>query len=371
MAVLDSSAAADLSGFLREAFTAIRGAGSSQFAYRHGAEAVLVLVAFAMFAVLLLALRAAVPVTSRRAITVPAVLGRSSRSRFAPIRHLPVVLATGGLAFFILALADPSRSVVQRERIVVGQRIALVIDGSASMGLRYPAPALTGITSPSSAHVAAVAAAKQLVERRARSGSEDFLAIVEFSDEPYVITPFTNDYDTLQLSLSLMGDEAEYARFPSRGTVIGNAIRRTVELFRSFDFLEASGNLMVVFSDGRDLRARDGAAAAHAVMESAIRFGVPVWFVRTVHSKPMGGGDGDELWQAAVERTGGRFYAAADEATLIRALDDIDSRAAATTRVKQHASAEPQFAGFALTALALWTLAVVLKLAVPQFSKFP
>ena len=40
-------------------------------------------------------------------------------------------------------------------------------------------------------------------------------------------------------------------RFPDQGTLIGRAIEQGVELFRAFDFLDASGNLLVLFSDGQ------------------------------------------------------------------------------------------------------------------------
>ena len=41
-------------------------------------------------------------------------------------------------------------------------------------------------------------------------------------------------------------------KFPDQGTTIGLAIEQATGLFKAFDFLDASGNLMLLFSDGQD-----------------------------------------------------------------------------------------------------------------------
>ena len=83
----------------------------------------------------------------------------------------------------------------------------------------------------------------------------DLVALVEFGNEAYVVTPFTNDYDNILLSISLIGDPVEYSLFPDQGTIIAQAIDQSVGLFKAFNFLDASGNLMVIFTDGEDTRA--------------------------------------------------------------------------------------------------------------------
>ncbi len=78
------------------------------------------------------------------------------------------------------------------------------------------------------------------------------MALVEFGDQAYVITPFTSDYDNILLSIALIKDPVEFSRFPNRGTVIARALDQSLSLFGAFDFLEAAGNLMVIFTDGED-----------------------------------------------------------------------------------------------------------------------
>ena len=41
-------------------------------------------------------------------------------------------------------------------------------------------------------------------------------------------------------------------KFPDQGTTIAPAIEQGIGLFKAFDFLDAAGNLMVIFSDGED-----------------------------------------------------------------------------------------------------------------------
>jgi len=69
--------------------------------------------------------------------------------------------------------------------------------------------------------------------------------------------------------------------------------------------------------------------------------------------------------------TGGHFYPAADEDTMVRALQDIDRLSLGATEIKQYVVDQPRFAGFALIAAGLWMIAITLKLTIPQFSTLP
>ncbi len=107
------------------------------------------------------------------------------------------------------------------------------------------------------------------------------MALVEFGDQAYVITPFTTDYDNIKLSLSLIGDFSEFIRFPDQGTLLGNAIQQGVALFDAFDYLDASGNLMVLFSDGEDSSVIASGTPVGDIVRDAVRAEVPIYFVRT------------------------------------------------------------------------------------------
>jgi hypothetical protein len=79
----------------------------------------------------------------------------------------------------------------------------------------------------------------------------------------------------------------------------------------------------------------------------------------------------DELWKWAVERTGGRFYPAADEETIIQAVQEIDRLSAGRIDVREYTAERPRFAGYALLAVGFWIAAAALKLGVPYFRTFP
>ena len=73
----------------------------------------------------------------------------------------------------------------------------------------------------------------------------------------------------------------------------------------------------------------------------------------------------------AIEATGGKFYAAGDEATILNAIKEIDRSSAGRVDVRRYSSQQPKFGGYAFIAAGLWTVALVLQLTVPYFRKFP
>jgi len=216
-----------------------------------------------------------------------------------------------------------------------------------------------------------VGAAEHFIRLRMAGPYRDLMALVEFGDEAYVITPFTTDYENLLMSVSLIGNRIEWETFPDRGTTIARAIHQGVGLFRAFDFLDASGNLMVILSDGDDAEVRlDGRPLAE-ILDEAVEARVPVYFVRLQFSRKLGETISDAIWKSAVERTGGRFYAAATEPEIFRALADIDRRAVGTISVRRYSTDRTGFSPFALMAVILWTVAALSKLTVPWFRRFP
>ena len=127
----------------------------------------------------------------------------------------------------------------------------------------------------------------------------DLIALVEFGDEAYVVTPFTHDYDNVLLSMSLIGDWSEYMQFPDGGTAIGRAIDRGIGLFKAFDFLRAAGNVMVIFSDGQDTQVTTQGKSLRDVLNAAVTAHVPVYLIRTSRGKQLGDVIPDAIWKPA------------------------------------------------------------------------
>ena len=89
----------------------------------------------------------------------------------------------------------------------------------------------------------------------------DLVALIQFGNQAYVVTPFTTDYENILLSVRLISDPREWGRFSDWGTTIIEGIDQATQLFKAFNFINASGNLMVVFTDGRDSRAQSRRAS--------------------------------------------------------------------------------------------------------------
>jgi hypothetical protein len=306
----------------------------------------------------------------RDGLVIPAVLRRGSIS-FAWIRFLPALPFSAGIAFLVVALADPYSALVSEEVSFPGRRISLMIDASMSMTTTFHTETLNTVSKAGPAFFTTVAAAERFVQLRQQGKYRDLMALVEFGDQAYVITPFTSDYDNILLSIALIKDPVEFSRFPNRGTVIARALEQSLELFKAFDFLEASGNVMVIFTDGEDTTALTGGRRLDDILDSAIVNKVPLYFVRTNYDKGLGELIPDRAWMDAVTRTGGRFYAVRNEADLLRAIEDIDHVSEGAIQITHYTSQEPRFMFFAFVAAALFMTAVILKLAVPRFQQFP
>jgi Ca-activated chloride channel family protein len=307
----------------------------------------------------------------RNYLVVPAILGADHRSFLSFIRHAPLILFIAGVPLFMFALADPSTSLAETQVTYPGRRIALLIDASSSMLKPFGAGQLNARAPTQSAFFTSVGAAEAFIRLRQRGQYRDLIALIEFGDQAYVITPFTLDYDNVLLSTALIGDWSEFMRFPNQGTTIAAAIAEGTNLFKTFKFVDASGNLMIIFSDGEDTQVSLHGRPLADVLASAVATKIPVYLIRTNRDKALGDIVPDALWKEAVENTGGRFYAAADESGIIRAMDDIDRRSPGTIEVKQYSTNQPKFAPFALLAVGLWAVALVLKLACAPFTKLP
>jgi hypothetical protein len=144
-----------------------------------------------------------------------------------------------------------------------------------------------------------------------------------------------------------------------------------LQLFKAFDFVNASGNLMIVFTDGRDSELNRMGRPLESLVAEARRYRIPVYMIRTAYNQPFGRVQQDAIWQSLVERTGGRFYAAPDEESILKALVEIDRLSPGKIDVRQYSVQRPRYAGFALIAVILWVMAAVMKLGFSTFRSFP
>ena len=344
------------------------GAGDLVFDARNAA--MFAVAAFVVLAATVLtwrSLRGRLP--GRTAVAVPAILPRFRQSPITFIRHLPFAVFLLGLPFFCLALADPYASLSAQQVSHPGRRIAVIMDASLSMLSPFSGQQLK--TQSDTAFSNTMAAAEYFVRMRMKGKYRDLIALEQFGNEAYVITPFTTDYENLLLSLKMISDVNEWQRFPDQGTIIMKAIDEGVDLFRAFDFLKSSGNIMVIFSDGQDNNVQIGDMTLDQVLKKAVDNKVPVYMIRTAYARGLFDVIPDQVWKKAIDATGGRFYPAANQETIMQAIKEIDAAATGRVDVKEYSVRQPRYSRFALTAVLLWTLALGLQMGLRIFRTFP
>lgn len=308
---------------------------------------------------------------SRGRVALPALVAFRSPNRASLVRHGALLVALAGLPFFVLALADPRTAITRQEVTYPGRRISLMIDASSSMLTALPANRFAEGAPNNAAFFTTVGAARFFIEQRMKGPYRDLMALIEFGDDAYVITPFTTDYENILLSTALIGDWQEFMSFPDQGTVIARAVEQSVAMFETFKYLDAAGNLMVLFTDGADAEVLESGKTAMDVVEDARRAKIPIYFIKVGREVPGRVQIGDDIWRTAVQRTGGHFYPGADEAQILKAISDIDRAAAGKIELKQYSTERPRFAPFAMMAAGLWALALLLRLTAPVFGTFP
>ena len=305
----------------------------------------------------------------RTHVSLPALLPVMRRSYASAIRHGALIVFALGIPFFAVALAAPQTGFTREELSYPGRRVALVIDSSNSMVMKFDSSTLKA--QGGATFYTAVAAAEYFMRLRMNGPYHDLMALIRFGNYAYVVTPFTTDYQNILLSIGLVGTPEEWGRFDDAGTTIIQSIEEGIELFKTFDFLNASGNLLVLFTDGRDDQATLNGRRLDEIMAEARKFKVPVYMIRTAFNTKFGGVKQDELWKSAVEASGGRFYVAAEEKDILDAVHDIDRLSPGKINVREYTSQEPRFSGYALIAVALWLTAGLMKVGVPYFRTFP
>jgi Mg-chelatase subunit ChlD len=279
-----------------------------------------------------------------------------------------LVLFLLGLPLFAVALAQPLTGFTREEVSYPGRRIALLVDASTSMVMQFKSDMKRQGTAT---YFTAVAAAERFMERRKSGPYRDLVALIQFGNEAYVVTPFTTDYENIELSVRLISDPREWGRFADWGTTIVEGIDQGIQLFRAFDFINASGNLMIVFTDGRDSELNRQGKPLDSLVAQARTWKVPVHMIRTAFDRREGEIQQDKIWRSMVERTGGRFYAAYDDASIRRALIEIDRLSPGRIETREYSIKRPRYAGYTLAAVTLWLTAALLKLSFGVFRTFP
>ena len=141
----------------------------------------------------------------RLVMDLPAIL-RPARPAFGTfVRHVPLVLFLVGTPLFMFALADPFKTVTQEQVTYPGRRIALLVDASSSMLKPFGAGRLNARAPTQSVFFTSIGAADAFIRQRQRGNYRDLIALLEFGDEAYVITPWLMSRKAEMNSVAVFG----------------------------------------------------------------------------------------------------------------------------------------------------------------------
>jgi Ca-activated chloride channel family protein len=224
------------------------------------------------------------------------VLAASSRGLVRWRSHVPAACMLLAVSCALVALARPQQQVVAAR---AQASIALAVDGSGSMA--------AADIEPTRMRAARVAVGRFL----ARLPSSFRVGLVVFSSEAYVAAPLTRDRAMLLRALDL-------ANAPGRGTALGDALARSVDLL---DATDGSPPAILLLSDGAQTRGRllplEGAARARtrAIPVHTVALGTPDGVISEGVISLRVPPDPVTLQQISAT-TGGEFSTAMDEQSL-------------------------------------------------------
>jgi Ca-activated chloride channel family protein len=290
------------------------------------------------------------------------VAPRSSRARLA---KLPALLLAAAALVLAVALAGPrtgsATSRIQREGIA----IAIVVDRSGSMQAR---DFVRGDTSISRLDVVKNVFRSFVVGEGAAGGRpDDLVGLVVFARYADGLCPLTLDHGNL---LSILADVEIVTEQAEDGTAVGEGLALAVERLRG---VEVSSKVALLLTDGvsnvGDIDPLQAAelAAQHGIKVYAIGAGtsgyapVPVQAPggRTVLRQAYVQIDEETLRQIA-QRTGGRYFHAADASGLTEVIEEIDRLERSEVSEVRYLTYEYHYAGWVGAGLLLMGSAAIL-----------
>jgi Ca-activated chloride channel family protein len=287
-------------------------------------------------------------------------LPAGARGRLA--LHLPFYLRLLAAALLIAALARPQTGFAWEESLTEGIDIVVALDISGSMGAED--------FRPRNRLEVAKIVVRDFVDRR----PADRIGVVVFAGTALTRAPLTTD----RAMLDLLVGSLELNVLPD-GTAIGMGLASAAARLRGSD---AKTKVVVLVTDGvnnaGEIDPRSAAAVCKGLGIRVYTVGVgtargavpvPMTFRHPITGEPetrrvmMRIAVDEPLLREIAERTGGRYFRAADGESLQGIFAEIDRLEKTPLQVKRYVRHEESFAPLAWTALALWCLPLLLAAA--------
>ncbi len=242
------------------------------------------------------------------------------------LRLLPKILFLLGLGAAGMALLEPRIRFQEGATQLEGLDIVLVVDLSSSMHealgsweqhreiYRAISEGRLGMDSlPETRMDAVKAALLDFVSRR----QEDRLALVTFSENSYVVSPFTTDHDYLDKYVRMLNPDI----LQGEGmTAIGEGVATAIDLMRRQEDPETKNKVIVVFTDGENNHGRNPVE----VLGDARFYGYRVYLIGVELARQTTRTLRSRLLIQAIRDSGGQYFDARDKAALQRAYQTID-----------------------------------------------
>lgn len=241
-------------------------------------------------------------------------------------RLLPRILFFGALVTAGLALMEPRIRFKEGVNRLEGLDIVLVVDLSSSMyetlgGWEQHRELYEAVLAgrlavedlPETRMEAVQAALSDFVSRR----REDRLALVTFSENSYVVSPFTTDHEYLGKYIRMLDPNILIGEGM---TAIGEGIGAAIDLFRRDGDPETKNKVVVVFTDGENNFGRNPLEA----LDQARFYGYRVYLIGVELGRHITESLKTQRLIQAVSHTGGQYFDARDKSALQLAYRTID-----------------------------------------------
>jgi Ca-activated chloride channel homolog len=271
------------------------------------------------------------------------------------LRHAVFVLQIGVLTLLIVCLARPQSSDSWQNQTVEGIDIMIALDLSSSMLARDFQPNR-------------LEAAKAVATKFVSGRQYDRIGLVVFSAESFTQCPLTTDRAVLiNLFQDLQSGMIE------DGTAIGLGLANAVSRLKDS---EAKSRVIILLTDGENNR---GEIAPITAAEIAKTFGIRVYTIGigTIGTAPfpvqtpfgiqmrdMEVKIDEKTLQDIANTTDGKYFRATNNKTLIEVYKEIDRLERSKIENKEFSKKNEEYRRFALGALILALLALILQFAV-------
>lgn len=271
------------------------------------------------------------------------------------LRHLNFALLLGAFALVVVVMARPQSSDSWSQSNTEGIDIVLSLDVSGSMQSADLKPNR-------------LEAAKEVASKFVTGRSNDNIGMVVFGKESYTLCPMTSDHAVL----SNMIHSLDFDIVDGSLTAIGNGLVTAINRIRNG---EAKSKVIILLTDGSnnagDVAPNDAASIAQALGIRVYTIGVGSdkefeqvagydAFGRPIVQKIKPDLD-ENLLRSIARTTGGRYFRATSNASLSDTFEDIDKMEKSKLSVREYSRREEEFLPFALLALLLLMLHVILR----------